>query len=311
VINRIIVTTTINSPTKAIHKFCALPDWTLIVVGDQKTPHKEFEDLDCVYLSPAAQEKKYPELSQAIGWNCIQRRNIGFVEAYRLGADIVASVDDDNIPYKDWGTEVYVDQTIEVDLYDSEPDIFDPLSITNENHLWHRGYPLEFLSVRKNVKHIGVSKRKVLIQADLWDGDPDIDAIARLGYEPKVAFTGIDRPFASNKLSPFNSQNTFLSRRVIPHYMNYCGVGRCDDILGGYFVQLLFPQSLIYNKASVVQERNHHDIFTDLAQELYGYSNTMRLLSKWRQEFNKTDPVPTGMPEHSVDLYSLYRKHFV
>lgn len=36
-----IVTTTINSPTIATRKFCEFKDWTLVVVGDTKTPHQE------------------------------------------------------------------------------------------------------------------------------------------------------------------------------------------------------------------------------------------------------------------------------
>ena len=55
--NKFIVTTTINSPTIATRKFCEFKDWTFVVVGDTKTPHQEYEDLDCVYLSPDIQEK--------------------------------------------------------------------------------------------------------------------------------------------------------------------------------------------------------------------------------------------------------------
>ena len=100
---KIIVTTTINSPTIATKKFANMKNWQLVVVGDKKTPHKEYEKLDCIYLHPDHQEKKYPELSLALGWNTIQRRNIGFIEAYKLGADVMATVDDDNIPYENWG----------------------------------------------------------------------------------------------------------------------------------------------------------------------------------------------------------------
>ena len=35
---KVIVTTTINKPTIAIKKFDEMKDWTLIVVGDLKTP---------------------------------------------------------------------------------------------------------------------------------------------------------------------------------------------------------------------------------------------------------------------------------
>jgi hypothetical protein len=71
------------------------------------------------------------------------------------------------------------------------------------------------------------------VQADLWDGDPDIDAMARLIYKPCVKFNNV-KPYGSNKISPFNSQNTFLAREVLPSYVCLPHVGRMDDIWGGY-----------------------------------------------------------------------------
>jgi len=69
----VIVSTTINPPTEAIERFDAMPGWDLIVVGDLKTP-AEYKLKSGLYLSPADQEKYDAALSEAIGWNCIQRR---------------------------------------------------------------------------------------------------------------------------------------------------------------------------------------------------------------------------------------------
>ena len=38
-----------------------------------------------------------------IGWKCIQRRNFALIQAYKYGADVIATIDDDNIPYKKLG----------------------------------------------------------------------------------------------------------------------------------------------------------------------------------------------------------------
>ena len=132
---------------------------------------------------------------------------------------------------------------------------------------------------KNNVKSIGFEKREVLIQADLWDGDPDIDAICRLSMMPEVKFD-TNKPFGSKQLSPFNSQNTFLSRKILPHYMMFPYVGRMDDIWASYHVQEKFPSSVIYNTASVYQERNEHDIVLDLEKEIIGYRNTLNLIQK-------------------------------
>lgn len=299
---KFIVTTTINSPTIATHKYASFKDWQLIVVGDTKTPHEEYEKLDCIYLHPDEQSRKYPELSRAIGWKSIQRRNIGFIEAYELGADIIATVDDDNIPYDEWGQDLLINRDVACNLYEPEHDVFDPLSVTNANHVWHRGYPIEYVPTRHRVEYKGRTTRKVLVQADLWDGDPDIDALARLSMKPVVKFT-VKKPYCSNKISPFNSQNTFLAREVIPYYAVLPHIGRMDDIWGSYILQHFFPNSVVYNKASVYQDRNVQDLITNLEKEIIGYRNTLKLVQNLKdfEDF---------FPEETKFFWKIYRSHF-
>lgn len=279
-----IITTTINHPTEATLKFCKIAknkNWIFVIVGDTKTPHDEYRKLEndhVIYLSPDEQDVMYPKLSNTIGWKSIQRRNVGFTYAYDRGADVIATVDDDNIPYDSWGDNVYVGQEIEVDLYENISSLcFDPISPTNHNDLWHRGYPIEDIPFKNNIEYKGKTKRKVLIQADFWDGDPDIDAICRLSKKPIVKFDKFE-PFCSNQLSPFNSQNTFLAREVIPFYTVLPHIGRMDDIWGGYILQHYFPNSVIYNQATVYQDRNVQDLITNLENEVIGYRNTYKLL---------------------------------
>ena len=296
--SKFIVTTTIQPPTEATIKYSEKPDWKLIVVGDKKTPKEEYKNINCLYLSPEDQEDLNIELSDSIGWNCIQRRNMGFLYAYQQGAEIVATVDDDNIPYEFWGKELFVNKEIDLELFESDNGYFDPLSITNNKNLWHRGYPIEMVPTKNNVKSIGISKRRVLVQADLWDGDPDIDAICRLSVMPEVKFD-IAEPYGSKQLSPFNSQNTFLSREILPYYMMYPNVGRMDDIWASYNVHEQFPESVIYNKASVYQLRNKHDIVLDLENEIIGYRNTLNLLKKNYQ-----------IPEKARKSFEIYQNSF-
>ena len=299
--NKYIVTTTINPPTTI--KYSRKEDWTLIVVGDTKTPHYDYENLNCIYLSPEYQEKTYPELSETIGWKSIQRRNIGFVEAYNRGADIVATVDDDNIPYDDWGTNVIVGETVEIDFYNTDLGVFDPLSVTEHNQVWHRGFPIDLVPYRSRVSYGGKLKRRVLVQADLWDGDPDIDAMARLSIRPIVKFDKIQGPYGSLSISPFNSQTTFLAREVIPYYSVFPHVGRMDDIWGGYVLQHYFPKSVVYNKASVYQDRNVQDLVTNLEKEIIGYRYTtdlIRSLSEWE----------SIVPKETLAYWNAYRRCF-
>ena len=308
---KFIVTTTINKPTTATLKFCEIADrdnWIFVIVGDTKTPHDDYIKLsetfkNVIYLSPNKQDELYPELSKVIGWKTIQRRNIGFLFAYKNGAEIMATVDDDNIPYDNWGDNS-IGQEIEIDMYEPELDVFDPLSITKDNFIWHRGYPIEYLQKRHRVEYKGKIKRKVLVQADLWDGDPDIDAMARLTFKPIVKYSDITAPYCSNKIAPFNSQNTFLAREVIPFYAVLPFVGRMDDIWGAYILQYHFPNSVIYAPASVYQDRNLQDLVTNLEKEIIGYRNTLHLVKNLVNYENI-------IPKETLDFFSLYNKEFL
>ncbi len=302
-----IVTTTINHPTEAIFKYASKKDWNLIIIGDLKTPHDAYSEFEkqfsnVLYLSPEEQEKKYPELSSIIGWNTIERRNIGFIEAYKQGCQIMATVDDDNIPYDFWGNNVLVNQEIIADYYETKLNVFDPLSVTNNKFLWHRGFPIEYLPKRHEIEYKGKRKRRVLVQADLWDGDPDIDAICRMTFHPNVKFDYIE-PFCSNAIAPFNSQNVFISREVLPYYTSLPFIGRMSDIWSAYIIQFLFPNSVIFNKASVYQERNIHDLTKDLEHEMLGYKQTFQFVNNLKNYLNY-------LPEKTVRFYQIYKDLF-
>lgn len=317
--NKYIVLTTINSPTEATHKFCQKSDWKVIIVGDTKTPEAEYRELEAKYsnveyLSPSQQEALYKDLSDVIGWKTIQRRNIGFVHAYKQGADVLATVDDDNIPYENWGKNLLVGQEVICDYYETDNLVFDPLSVTNHNYLWHRGVPIELLQKKNNVTYCGKRSRKVLIQADLWDGDPDIDAMARLTYKPLVKFN-ITEPYFSNKISPFNSQNTFIAREVIPFYTVIPFIGRMDDIWSSYLVQMLFKDNVVYAPATVYQDRNVQDLITNLEKEVIGYRNTLKFIEADCDFASLLLNMPSNdridfFPEESKIFLRAYRKCF-
>ena len=177
-----IATTTINPPTKALKLFAKNKNCKLIVALDKKS--KKFELKNSTVLSTSYQEKKWPRLSKLVGWNCIQRRNFAILEAYNQGAEVIALIDDDNIPYNNWFKNIYVGNKIKCKEVDINKKIFDPVGYTNHPNLWHRGIPLELVNGRKYK-----SKKKNFIKADIqanfWNGDPDIDAVCRMIYKPE------------------------------------------------------------------------------------------------------------------------------
>lgn len=300
---KIIVTTTINSPTKAIIAFDAMKDYELIVIGDKKTP-TDFKISNGLYISPEDQEKKFKNLSDLLGWNCIQRRNIGFLFALEMGADIIATIDDDNIPMTDWGKDLMIGKTITTKSYEVNEVVFDPIGATNYPSFWHRGFPIQLISNRKycDIKTKSITPK---IQADFWNGDPDIDAICRILYKPNCIFDEAFFPFTTNSFTPFNSQNTFIHKSLMPYYFMFPGIGRMDDIWGAYFVQALTNERPIFNRASVFQERNLHDLTQDFTNEIIGYEKTLPMLCEL-----KSNPynIYKYLPGRAVASYIEYNK---
>ncbi len=301
---KVIVTTTINPPTKAIKLFESYPDWDLVVIGDLKTP-KDYHLNKGVYVTPEQQEAYDKDLSDAIGWNCIQRRNMGLLWAHDMGADIVAVVDDDNIPYEGWGQNLMLGNPVETNYYETDLPAFDSIGATNHKHLWHRGYPLLSLSKRdysrKSTKTITPD-----VQADFWDGDPDIDAICRMEHAPECKFDPACFPIAANKMSPFNSQNTFLKASLLKDYFLFPHVGRMDDIWASYYVQAK-GANVVFGKASVFQDRNVHDYTKDMKAEYLGYEHNLKIVTELPSD---PDAILKYLPERSIEAFKLYRKHF-
>lgn len=315
-----IVTTTINPPTKALLRYIEIgrrDDWTIIIVGDKKTPHKEYLELalanpHVAYLHPTKQDSKYHELSEAIGWNCIQRRNLGLVEAYNMGAEIIATVDDDNIPFDNWGVAplLALGKKPLVAVLQSPDVVFDPFQGTNEPDLWHRGFPLQLLNERGRAAYIGHYERpRCLVYAEFWNGEPDVDAVCRIAKGPfDCKFT--HEPFAGTAPGPFNSQNTFLHRDVMPVYFLFPHIGRMDDIWASYVVQKYFVDSVVYGSASVYQERNVHNLAKDLEQEMIGNLHTKGLVDVlFGQRGSNDDPDAWQgfLPESSRKAYAFYK----
>lgn len=299
--NKVICTTTINPPSEALKKFATKEGWKLVVAGDKKTP-SDWNLSGVVYINPEQQEEYDKELSDAIGWNCIQRRNFSFLYAHDMGADVIATVDDDNIPYDNWGQGLMVGRDVEYNHYHTDLPAFDPVGATNHGNLWHRGYPLELLSKRNYTKRSVGARTIPDVQADFWNGDPDIDAICRMQYAPECDFHAKYFPMGSNALSPFNSQNVFVSSHWLKNYFMFPGVGRMDDIWAAYYLEAKGAK-VVYGKPSVYQKRNPHDLTKDMRAEYLGYEHNLEIVNDPRAMFKY-------IPKESLRAFQLYQRHF-
>jgi hypothetical protein len=198
-----------------------------------------------------------------------------------------------------------VGKEVEVNYYETDLPAFDPVGATNMPHLWHRGYPLQLLPRRD---YTAVSRKSVHVdvQADFWNGDPDIDAICRMEHAPDCTFDPKYFPMASNRISPFNSQNTFVLRSVLKHYLMFPHVGRMDDIWGGYYAQAK-GHRVVYAQPSVTQERNEHDLVVDMRQEYLGYENNLKLICDLAVDAER---IHWYLPPDSARAFHLYKRHF-
>jgi hypothetical protein len=245
------------------------------------------------------------KLSDLIGWNSLRRRNFGFLLAWEMEAEIVATIDDDNIPLPGWGQQLFAGQEVEANVYETDLPVFDPIGATNYPHLWHRGYPLQLLPQRDYSK---VSQQALLadVQADFWDGDPDVDAICRMQFLPECRFDPSPFPIASTVMSPFDSQNTFLSRRWLPEYFLFPHVGRMDDIWASYYLQARGAR-VVYGSPSVVQERHEHDLIVDMKEEYLGYEHNLRIVEALRED---PDALLDFLPPEAAAAFDRYQSLF-
>ena len=149
-----------------------------------------------------------------------------------------------------------------------------------------------------------MQERTILVQADLWHGDPDIDAICRMVFKPNIEIPNFE-PFAANALLPFNSQNTFLHRTALPRYMMLTATGRVQDIWGSYLLQHFHPDCVVYGPPTVRQDRNDHDLVKDLEEEIIHYRDTQKLiedLPNWEKI------LPVTAARNFQLYYSLFTK---
>jgi len=293
-----IVTTTINIPVllrdyaQNAVRF-GHTDVDMIVIGDRKTPPGTAafcQEVDricpCAYLDLAAQEESlagFPELWRHLRFDSIQRRNAGMFQAYRNGAGLVITIDDDNfVTNQDFaGSHAAAGSWRELPVYASTSgwlDVCAFLEVDDGVRFYHRGYPSKarwterghFITTRRG-------RRRVAVNAGLWLDDPDIDALSRMERQPvvrgfKPSWTG-NIALEPGTWSPFNSQNTALMRDVLPAYFLSPYVGRYDDIWASYIVNRIaghLGDAICFGEPLVRQRRNPHDLWRDLDAERNG-----------------------------------------
>lgn len=287
-----LITTTINCP-RVLELYRAHdPDVGIFIAGDERTPHEEVQALcqrlqnyagNANYYSPAHQKELGYQCSALIGWNTIARRNIATLEALKWGADIIITVDDDNIP---------INPSYFADFQHALTTPFNGLVATS-NSGWfdvgtlldpvapHRGFPYNKASP-PYFKHI--TDARIGVAAGVCLGDPDISAITRIARTPIVHRTSrlLDAGITVDPYTwtVFNSQNTAFIRELAPCFLLVPQFQRFDDIIASLIAQaVMHPRGMRvhFGQPMIFQQRNLHNLLKDLAEELWGETHLLSI----------------------------------
>ena len=281
--SKFIVITTINKITEAVKKYDSNKEWNLIVVGDKKTPKINLKN--GIYLSLKDQNKLGFKCEKNIPINSYQRINLGYLYAIKNKAEVIASIDDDNIPLSNWGKNIKVNKSINSKFLTSKNKAIDILytqkNITKKN-IWHRGFPIDLLNKRFEQKILKKNHCHIDVEAGLWNTEPDVDAICRIANGPfKLKFRNQNFVIDNKRYSPFDTQNVMFSKRIMPAMCVLFGIGRMCDIWASFITQRIMRDlnSYLYFTGPTVNHiRNVHNLTNDLFEETLGLKYTNILL---------------------------------
>lgn len=279
--NASVVVTSINSPTPGVEKIalmCKERNWSLIVIGDKKSP-REYLLSGSEFYSVEDQENLSFELSRVIPYNTYSRKMLGYLIAAKNLVNFIIETDDDNIPY-----ENFLDLPQSGVSFRTYPEIEGWLNcykFFTEEEIWPRGFPLNHISESR--EHQAKASERVVqgkryIQQALADGDPDVDAIYRLAIQSETPIMFMDKIpllIRPNQVSPFNSQaTTWPIELLILMYLPVTCSFRMTDIWRSYICQRIL-QNLDYDLVVIgprlLQVRNAHDLMKDFSEEIEGY----------------------------------------
>ena len=266
-----IVITTINGKSEGISSHQDRAGWSIIVVGDKKSKSIRSEG-NLRFLSIENQETLNFQIVTKCPYNHYTRKNIGYLLAMQNGAKFIYDTDDDNLPYENWKMPPFeCDRSIS-----TTAKFINTYRVFTDKLVWPRGFPLDELRKRQTINFEKTDTARIGIWQGLVDNDPDVDAIYRLIWDEKMVFEkGPPFRIPENQYTPINSQNTFWISDVFKYlYLPATVEFRFTDILRGYIAQRLMWSrglSLGIHPPLVFQNRNEHDYYSDLKDELNCY----------------------------------------
>ena len=281
-----IVITSIFEPTQAVIAFSKIPGYSVIVVGDKKSP--ENYNYDGVKFLPYTKKFGF-KIESLLPYNHYCRKMIGYALAIRNGANVIIDTDDDNVPLDNWR---FPDFQGNFDIVTTDTKFINMYELYTEQKIWPRGMPLQYINQKNNYK-IFKEKCEVGIWQSLADADPDVDAIYRLTNNTPCFFDKSIPEYILNKdiFCPFNSQNTAFRKELFALlYLPTTVTFRFTDILRGLVAQpimQLYGYRLGFTTSTVIQERNEHDYIKDFEDEIPCYLHSESVIEIVKEVVHK------------------------
>lgn len=301
-----LIITTINVPHVLSLYRAHDPDVRFFVAMDKKTPPEAFDFCNRIDNCHMCEHDHLYKCSKLIGWNTIARRNIALLEALKWGAELIVSIDDDNIPLNPYYFEAFaihwrrnLYSVFEGQLFDGikiGPGWFDPGSLcfpADGKPVVQRGFPQQ---LKTWAKFAPVTGAKIGIAQGMILGDPDTSAVDRISQRPEVHQVSellragiVTDP--RETYAPLNSQNIAFVRELAPCFLMVPAFGRYDDIYAGLVAQRVmreFGWHVHFGQPFVWQQRNPHDLLKDLAAEQWGAEHILDFTA-WLDGFSSFD----------------------
>lgn len=278
------------------------PDVQMFVAADDKTPIQAVrfcDEINARLLQPTFDDENW-KCSRLIGRNTIGRRSIAILEALKWGADVIVSIDDDNIPLD----ELYFNEFRHVLMsgvgwsglqVGSAP-------MMRKQFWFDYGQWLIPPAGQRGVPHHCASwdtvsfatDAKIGVAQGICLGDPDTDALTRIQQGPTVHQPSellragiVVHPEAR---TVFNTQNTAFVRELAPCFLMVPQFKRFDDIFASLICRRVMRETGHYlhlGKPFVWQQRNSHNLLTDLKNEMWGMEHVVEF-ADWLDSLDLT-----------------------
>jgi hypothetical protein len=276
-----VVITSIAGPNEvltAIAKACQTRGYHFILIGDEASP-KDFHLEGCDFYSLDRQQDLGFEFGEKCPTRHYSRKNLGYLIAMKHGVDVILETDDDNFPKPLFWQDRALQKKVKI--VDREGWV-NAYRYFTEDLIWPRGFLLS--KVQQQIPNYeSLSEAEVLcpIQQGLVTGNPDVDAIYRLILPSSESFRS-DRAVAlKHTWCPFNSQNTtwWPQAFALMYLPAYCSF-RMTDIWRSFIAQRIVWENdwaVLFDKPTMHQVRNEHDLMKDFKDEIPGYLHNEQL----------------------------------